>query len=60
MGNYYNVILNKNNTFIEQLKVSEKENSAVMAIYLYPRDFPNAGLLIVTNKGKYTSLLHSL
>jgi len=52
MGNYYNVIVNSNYTFIEQLKVSDKENSAVMAIYLYPRDFPNAGLLIITNKCK--------
>ena len=50
MGNTYNVIVNTENTFIEQLKVSEKDNSPIMAIYLYPRDFPNGGLLVVTNK----------
>ncbi len=54
MGNYYNVIINSENTFIEQLKVSnDKENSAITAIYLYPRDFPNSGLIILTNKSKH-------
>jgi hypothetical protein len=50
MGNNYNVIVNNDNNFLEQLKVSDHKDSVILAIYLYPRTFPNSGLIVVTNK----------
>jgi hypothetical protein len=39
-------------TFVEQLKIDSRSQSKIIGIYVNPSEFPNGGLLIVTNKGK--------
>lgn len=49
MGNS-NVFKNSKSTFIEQLKVDSRSEMKVIGIYINPTEFPNSGLIIVTNK----------
>jgi hypothetical protein len=37
-------------TFIDQLKVDSRSQSKVIGIYINPSEFPNGGLIIITNK----------
>lgn len=50
MGNNL-VFHNTKSTFVEQLKIDSNSEKKILAIYLNPHEFPNSGLLIITNKG---------
>lgn len=51
MGNS-NVYSSSKSTFIEQVKVDSSSEQRIIGVYINPSEFPNAGLLVVTNKSK--------
>lgn len=51
MGNN-TVIKNSKNTFIEQLKIDYRSENKVLGIYINPHEFPQSGLIIISNKSK--------
>ena len=51
MGNN-TVIKNSKNIFIEQLKIDSRSEYKVLGIYINPHEFPQSGLIIISNKSK--------
>jgi hypothetical protein len=51
MGNNH-IFRNSKYTFIEQLKIDPRGELKILGIYLNPAEFPQSGLIIVTNKCK--------
>jgi len=47
MGNNQ-IFKNSKYTFIEQLKIDSRSELKILGIYLNPKEFPCAGLIIVT------------
>jgi hypothetical protein len=43
--------VSKNQTFIEQIKIDYSSKSKILGIYLSCNEFPESGLIIVSNKG---------
>jgi hypothetical protein len=52
MGNN-SVIKNSKNTFVEQIKVDSRSESKILGCYINPIEFPNSGLIVVSNRGRY-------
>jgi hypothetical protein len=44
--------VSKNQTFIDQIKVDYSSKSKILGIYLSCNEFPDSGLIVVSNKGK--------
>ena len=55
MGNNQ-VFTSSKNTFIEQLKIDSNSEKKILGIYLNPAEFPNSGLIIVSNRGNIWKL----
>lgn len=51
MGNN-TVIKNSQNIFIEQLKIDSRSEYKILGIYMNPHEFPQSGLIIISNKSK--------